>query len=976
MPNRNPRTLIFALSAKSMYRSTLYSEEEIFCGPDEVTRAEGDRIVTVNTPIGEFDASLVAAQLPDPDWPELLVVKLDATMRCVPRKVGIFKCPKVLVVGAPHQFERPIQNLLRYQELERFDIIVSDHDRHHLHWFKRAGWSRVHWIPGLNFCLRQRRVAPPMERKAIFVGQTGQFHPYRRELFRSLERAGLPIVMRTAPPAQTADLYARHAISLNGSLNGDLNLRVFEVLGSGGLLLTDRLSPDAGLELLFEDGKEILLYSGFDDLAEKVRYYLEHEDEALEIRRRGQARLLREHHPELKARQLLELVFDGKEEPAFAMEPDARYRSLGALPRENLFRDASLYEALQLKHLKAYSVIVYGNAGELAFAEDLPRLRYEALERAGDDLPESLPGDMEQARFLALGDASLASWENAVRRFVGNSVVAPEATGDLAELLAAHGFVAVAGRDGLFEQSNHLAAAARYLELGATRAARAALAQIALESLSQDALLDCAHFAIACGDAAICERALEQCLRGDRALIDAYLARGDALIGLGRRADALLSLREAARLSDALPPESQSLLDELERSDAARDPRLAAHRERVQLGGRPTTLDRPRRILVYTNLFPPQELGGYGRKMWEFAYELSLRGHEIRILAGDAPYLEKEARGEESALEGRASRELELYGSWKDGSISVASDPQELRRIARGNAQKLVAAIDAFRPDFCLMGNLDLLGHLAIEQLTMRGIPTAQCMGNALPGWPQDFRPDYRYYAAGPASEFLQRQMAGKGFEFARGKVLYPGARIDRFYRETMPRFDIPRIAFAGLLMAYKGAHTLVAALRLLKEGGIQFRATIAGDSTDRGYVEALKRAAAEGGFGDWIEFPGFLDRKRLAELFCRCNMMVFPSIFDEPFGISQVEALASGLALVTSGKGGSPEIVRDGVDGLMFKADDSLDLAKKIASLAADPARWESLATAGRERALEFSIPRTVDKIEALFAEMAASGA
>lgn len=95
--------------------------------------------------------------------------------------------------------------------------------------------------------------------------------------------------------------------------------------------------------------------------------------------------------------------------------------------------------------------------------------------------------------------------------------------------------------------------------------------------------------------------------------------------------------------------------------------------------------------------------------------------------------------------------------------------------------------------------------------------------------------------------------------------------------------------------------------------------------------------------------------------------------MFEEPFGISHVEAMAAGLAVVSSGTGGSREIVRDGVDGLLFKPEDHTDLAVKLKSLTDDPARWAALARAGQARSLDFTVGRSVDRIEATFEELLA---
>ena len=95
--------------------------------------------------------------------------------------------------------------------------------------------------------------------------------------------------------------------------------------------------------------------------------------------------------------------------------------------------------------------------------------------------------------------------------------------------------------------------------------------------------------------------------------------------------------------------------------------------------------------------------------------------------------------------------------------------------------------------------------------------------------------------------------------------------------------------------------------------------------------------------------------------------MLVFPSRFEEPFGISQVEALAAGLVVVSSGTGGAKEIVRDGIDGLLFRAGDEADLAAKLIRLAREPDLMARLQRQGQSRATAFSVDAAVAKIEAL---------
>jgi glycosyltransferase involved in cell wall biosynthesis len=97
----------------------------------------------------------------------------------------------------------------------------------------------------------------------------------------------------------------------------------------------------------------------------------------------------------------------------------------------------------------------------------------------------------------------------------------------------------------------------------------------------------------------------------------------------------------------------------------------------------------------------------------------------------------------------------------------------------------------------------------------------------------------------------------------------------------------------------------------------------------------------------------------------------VFPSRFQEPFGISQVEAMAAGLVVVSSGTGGAAEIVRHRQDGLLFAAGNVGDLAAQLISLAQTPGLMSDLQRGAQTRAARFSVENAVIKIEALAAEM-----
>ena len=100
--------------------------------------------------------------------------------------------------------------------------------------------------------------------------------------------------------------------------------------------------------------------------------------------------------------------------------------------------------------------------------------------------------------------------------------------------------------------------------------------------------------------------------------------------------------------------------------------------------------------------------------------------------------------------------------------------------------------------------------------------------------------------------------------------------------------------------------------------------------------------------------------------------MCVFPSIHPEAFGIVAAEAMASGLALVSSGVGGAAEVFEEGISGLSFKAGDPRSLATQLELLWRNPKILESLQKSGEKRARErFSLQKSAENLENLFIQL-----
>lgn len=147
-------------------------------------------------------------------------------------------------------------------------------------------------------------------------------------------------------------------------------------------------------------------------------------------------------------------------------------------------------------------------------------------------------------------------------------------------------------------------------------------------------------------------------------------------------------------------------------------------------------------------------------------------------------------------------------------------------------------------------------------------------------------------------------------------------------------------VAFAGRLSPEKGLGTLMEAARRLPE--VRFR--VAGD----GPLASDLSGVAPGN----VDLTGALDRAGIDELYRGARCLVVPSEWFEMCPMVILEAMARGLPVVASRIGGLPELVEDGVTGLLFTPGDAADLARQVVRLHADPGLSRDLGASGRARA------------------------
>ena len=439
------------------------------------------------------------------------------------------------------------------------------------------------------------------------------------------------------------------------------------------------------------------------------------------------------------------------------------------------------------------------------------------------------------------------------------------------------------------------------------------------------------------------------------------------------------------------------------------------------------------RVLVISNLYPPNVIGGYERLCFDVTARLVERGHHATVLT--------------SAFGGKAAdypgqaihRTLRLLVGSSIYAAFPGSD-EERKAVNRGNIDVLRETLTAVRPDVVFAWNLffldrsfvsalgesrapvvtmltdnwlinmerpDFLAAFMREQIFGKLAVSPQPAGPAGPvrdmrwwrralGW----RPASPAAAtmpkgspAAPASirfpisavfgsNFVRDLYASSGIAFQDYLVVHNGvtqaARPAQDYldRSRLVNEGELRLLFAGRLVDLKGAHTAVEALTLLapsQVGGRQVRLTIVGDKLDASYLLRLNEAIASSGCAAQISMQDPVPEAELFELFQSHDIYLFPSLY-EPFSLTLIHALACGIPTIASRAGGNVEIVQDRRSGLLFDAGDPVSLARAITSLAGDGGLRRRIAETGREVAAAFTFDAMVSKMEAFLQERIAA--
>ncbi len=397
------------------------------------------------------------------------------------------------------------------------------------------------------------------------------------------------------------------------------------------------------------------------------------------------------------------------------------------------------------------------------------------------------------------------------------------------------------------------------------------------------------------------------------------------------------------------------------------------------------------KILIVSNFFPPEVYGGYEIGCSRVAEALRERGHGVRVLT--------------SMCEMEDQREWvsrKLISSFKM-DVSAMPRLKRLRTVFRHESENRAAFSEELRscePDLVYFWNL---GHVSRSLLNSKiSMPSAiylfdHGMRDASSDlWLQHTEQGEsvglvkRITRAVMKAVMKSSSKVEMAPESTLNQVHFPTDYLQRYYpseeaghakwvkmpwgvdtKRYAPLAECParaglKLLYAGQISKHKGVHVLLHALGQLVERCPGVALTLAGRCLSPDYEKQLREIIAEHDLESCTEWRGFVAEEDLPSLYREHDALVFPSLWEEPMGITILEAMASGLLVVSSGTGGSGELFEDGVHGFTYDKDSATELADKLAQFVEHPDVLKQMGEAARRHTVEcHDFNALIDQIE-----------
>ena len=344
------------------------------------------------------------------------------------------------------------------------------------------------------------------------------------------------------------------------------------------------------------------------------------------------------------------------------------------------------------------------------------------------------------------------------------------------------------------------------------------------------------------------------------------------------------------------------------------------------------------------------EAGGAETHLHEIFGRLAARGHEVTLLCGGWPGCPPTA-----TLDG-----IRVVRAGTRHTFGLLAARAYRRLPERGAYDLLVEDINKvplFTPRWGPTPVVGVVPHLfgdtAFQELPA---PVAALVWLAERPIPRAYR-DVPFQVI---SQSTADDLARRGIPRSAITVIYCGIDTAAYTPDATQRARTPLFAYLGRLKRYKRVDLILRAFARLREGEARLEIAGAGD-----HRPALERLAASLDLGERVRFLGRISEPDKVALLRRAWALVFTSP-KEGWGITNLEAAASGTPVVASDSPGIRESVRHGETGFLVPHGDIEALAAAMQRIADAPPLVESLGRAGRAFAETFTWERTADETEA----------
>jgi len=400
------------------------------------------------------------------------------------------------------------------------------------------------------------------------------------------------------------------------------------------------------------------------------------------------------------------------------------------------------------------------------------------------------------------------------------------------------------------------------------------------------------------------------------------------------------------------------------------------------------------KILVVTNLYPPFYVGGYELRCEVIVNALRERGHEVRVLTSDhgldtAPLPENEPH---------VKRSLRVHGYFGHPWLGI----RKLRKLEIHNNTTLQNEIKDFAPELVHVWNLGGISKSLTLTLQRLGIPVVYDVSDHwiarslkadvwLDWWnrksnstsktllykalslfgirksldalaPTNPISDVAFWRLYFCSDALKRFTMSKGYDVNHGAVIHCPVNTARFNGEPVSATrPMKKLLYVGRLSEDKGTMTSLRALALIKnQFDGEFHVYGKGDEDYTALLHAfVKEHDLPVSFhhGTAAEMP---------DIYRAHDALIFTSEWEEPFALTPLEAMASGLPVIGTMTGGSAELFRHGQNALTYNAGNPKELSERIVQLAICGDLRHKLAKTGQSDVIKLcSEPVIVDQIE-----------